>query len=134
MKRLEKELKEERIKRNKLELNEVEINGIPLKEHKSCKGIVLEIAELVDAKTIPSDVDVAHRLPAGGIIVAFNSRTARDDFYNNKFYLKGKTVKDLGLDPPEKDGQVTMAIYLSTKASLNGQSPYFPKQERSLNF
>ena len=48
VKRLEKELKEERIKRNKLEqhglLNQVKINGIPLKEHESCKGTVLEIA------------------------------------------------------------------------------------------
>ena len=135
VKRLEKELKEEKIKRNKLEqhgrLNQVEINGIPLKENESCKGIVLEVAKLANAKIIPPDVDVAHRLPAGGIIVAFNSRTARDEFYNNRFNLKGKTVKDLGLDPPVKDGQVTMGyIFINEGLTQETKSLLFETRKK----
>ena len=59
-----------------------------------------------------SDIDVAHRLPADGIIVAFDSRIAGDEFDNNGLYLEGKNVKDLGLDPPEKDEQVTMGYII----------------------
>ena len=32
---------------------------------------MLEVAKLADAKIIPPDIDVTHRLLAGGIIVAF---------------------------------------------------------------
>ena len=132
---LEIELKEERIKRNKLEqhgyLNQTEINGIPLKEHGSCKDIVLEIAKLADAKIIRSDIDAAHGLPAGGIIVVFNSRTARNEFYSNRFNLKGKTVKDLGLDPPEKDGQVTMGyIFINEGLTQEAKSLLFETRKK----
>ena len=65
------------------------------KEPESCKDIVLEIVKLADAKTILSDIHVSHILPAASIIVAFNSRTARNEFYHNRFNLNGKTVKDL---------------------------------------
>ena len=86
---------------------------------------------MAHAKTIPSDIDVAHRLPAGGVIVAFNSRTARDEFYNNRFNPKSKTVKDFGLGPPEKDGQVTLGyIFINEGLTQEKNSLLFETRKK----
>ena len=120
VKQLENELKEEKTKRNSLEqhgrLNQVEISGVPLQDDEDCKKIVAEIAKLANAKVECTDIDVAHRLPGGGIIVQFASRTARDILFNSKSNLKGKTVKDLGLSPPKtKEGVETKGLIFINK-------------------
>ena len=85
-------------------LDQVEISGIPMTDNDSCKEITVKIANLCKAKISISDIDVAHCLPGGGIIVKFMSRIARDELYYAKKHLKGMTVKDLGLSPPLNKG------------------------------
>ena len=52
IKRLEKNLKEEKDKRNKLEqhgrLEQIEISGIPFKDDESCEDLVIKIAHLAN--------------------------------------------------------------------------------------
>ena len=116
VKQLENELKEEKTKRNSLEqhghLNQVEISGVPLQDDEDCKkNCCRNVAKLANAKIESADIDVAHRLPGGGIIVQFASRTARDILFNSKSNLKGKTVKDRGLSPPKtKEGVETKGL------------------------
>ena len=99
----------ESTKRNAMEqhgrLNKVEINGIPIREGESCRNIVMQVANLCNAKIKAEAIDVTHRLYGGGIIVAFKSGEARDNLYYARFGLKEKTMKDIGLTPPlNKDG------------------------------
>ena len=112
IKRLEKNLKEEKDKRNKLEqhgrLEQIEISGIPFKDDESCEDLVIKIAHLAGVVVKPDDISITHRLRGGGIIVQFTTRKMRDRVFNSKKNLKGKTVKDLGLDPPKNnEGKVT---------------------------
>ena len=50
-----------------------------------------------------ADIDMAHRKMAGGIIVRFHSRTVRNDVYDKRFNLQGKTSLDLGLGFTKKN-------------------------------
>ena len=92
--RLEKQLKSESTKRNALELhgrlNQFEINGIPICEGEPCRNIVMQVANLCDAKIKEDHIDVTHRLYGGGIIVAFKSREARDNLLLCKTWIERK--------------------------------------------
>ena len=46
-----------------------------------------------------ADIDIAHRLRRGNIIIVFTSRQVRDDMWFNKRNLKGLTIRNLGLEP-----------------------------------
>ena len=123
---LEKQLKAESIKRNDLEqhgrLDQVKINGIPMTDNESCKEITVKIANLCKAKISISDIDVAHRLPGGGIIVKFKSRNARDELYYAKKQSKGMTVKDLGLSPPLNKGGKPLQGYIFINEGLTQEN------------
>ena len=43
-------------------------------------------------------IDIAHRKAAGGFIVRFHSRSVRDEVYDRRFQLQGKSSLDLGKD------------------------------------
>jgi len=61
--------------------------------------------DTVEIKTnetaIHHGIDIAHRIKSGAILVLFESRQKREEFYQARFQLKSKTVTDLGLTKPK---------------------------------
>ena len=81
--------------------NMLEINNIPEKDNKNLKSIITAIASAMNLEEFNYnlDVDIAHRLqsklPISPIIVLFNNRTRRNEYYQKRKLLKGTTLKDL---------------------------------------
>ena len=111
-------------------MNQVEINGIPLKENESCKGIVPEVAKLADAKLSHQILMLHTDFPLWNYC-CIQFKYCKDEFCDNTFNLKGQTVKDLGLDPPEKDGQVTMGyIFINESLTQETKSLLFETRKK----
>ena len=64
-----------------------------------CKKIVLEITKLMNLNISLNDIDIAHRLRRGNIIIVFTSRQARELLWYNKGNLKGISIRNLGHEP-----------------------------------
>ena len=79
--------------------DKLEISGIPLKKGENCKQLVLDIAKLMKVNVTINDIDIAHRLRRGNIVIVFTSRQVRDEMWLNKRNLKGTTIRNLGLEP-----------------------------------
>ena len=81
--------------------NMLEINNIPEKDNENLKSIITAIASEMNLEEFNynADVDIAHRLqcklPISPIIVLFNNRTRRNEYYQKRKLLKGTTLKDL---------------------------------------
>lgn len=78
----------------------IEIRDVPVTDNESSEAITLEIAKKLQIDVGPSDISVAHRLPARrgqvpAIIVKFCSRKKRDAFLEKKrmIILKSDLVK-----------------------------------------
>ena len=98
--KLEQKLDIEVSKREALETNgrliNLEISGIPKADDEDCKQLVGKVMALAGCETPLSAVDVAHRKFNGEMIVKFKSREDRNEVYDHRFNLKGKTSKNLG--------------------------------------
>jgi len=77
----------------------VTISGVPRKPQESTDKIILRIAELLEVKMSLYDVEVSHRVSGkmfAPIIVKFNSRRIRNEFWNAKRNLRTITTDYLG--------------------------------------
>ena len=77
----------------------LEISGIPLKKGENCKQLVLDVTKLMKVNVMINDIDIAHHLRRGNIIIVYTSRQVRDEMWLNKRNLKGSTIRNLGLEP-----------------------------------
>ena len=97
---LSKKLDVEVAKRELLEANgrkiNMEISGIPEEEDEDPKALVAKVMTLVGSVTPPEAIDVAHRKMNGEMIVKFRTRHERDEVYDCRFALAGKTSLNLG--------------------------------------
>ena len=81
----------------------LEISSIPVVEHEDLKLIITEIAKCMklDRFCYEDQVDVAHRLKSKldipPIIVLFQSRAKRNNFYDRRKLLKNIKLKDLDI-------------------------------------
>ena len=79
----------------------LELSNIPVVEHEDLKLIITEIAKCMklDRFCYEDQVDVAHRLKSKldipPIIVLFQSRAKRNNFYDQRKLLKSIKLKDL---------------------------------------
>ena len=98
---LQAELGEESRRRNDLESHGrimcMEISGLKAEQNDNCKGLVSTLMEILKCDATSNDIDVCHRKKAGGIIVHFTSRRARDELYEKRFELRGLCATMLGL-------------------------------------
>ena len=98
--RLEVKLVAEIGKREALETNGRQINfefsGIPKQENEDCKGLVAKVMALAGCVSTAASIDVAHRKMNGEMIVKFKSKDERNEVYDHRFQLQGKTSKNLG--------------------------------------
>ena len=76
----------------------LEISGIPQNSNKNCVMLVHKLCDITDSNIKVTNIEVAHRIKNGDIIVKFKDRPSRDTLYNNKYNLKNKSAKDLGFD------------------------------------
>lgn len=79
----------------------LELHGIPQNLEENTDDLVQHVAELAEINLDVSDISISHRLPAkrgktAAIIVKFTRRKVRDNIYNNRYKLRGKTTSDLG--------------------------------------
>ena len=91
----------------------LEIGNVPRVTRENTDDIVLDIARAVEAKIQLDDIEISHRLsnkPDAGIIVKFNNRRKRNDFFF-KARKKFLTHSDIGLNGEDK-------VYVNE--SLNG--------------
>ena len=97
---LERKLEVEIAKREALEANgrkiNMEIAGIPEEEGEDPKALVAKVMTLVGSTTPPEAIDVAHRKFNREMIVKFRTRHERDEVYDKRFALGGKTSLNLG--------------------------------------
>ena len=97
---LEQKLITETNKREALETNgrliNLEFSGIPKMEDEDPKKLVASVMALAGCASTVSSIDVAHRKMNGEMMVKFKTREERDEVYDHRFALKGKTSKDLG--------------------------------------
>ena len=97
---LERKLDVETAKREALETNgrqiNLEISGIPKVDNEDCKALVGKVMTLVGSHSPLGLIDVAHRKMNGEMIVKFRAKEERNEFYERRFELQGKTSKDLG--------------------------------------
>lgn len=64
-------------------LNNVEIKGVPVTEGENCLAVIQAIGKKIGCPVVPSDIDIAHRVPAKkdkNIIARFCSRSKRTEF------------------------------------------------------
>ena len=106
--KLRRDLDIESSKRDQLENQDrkynLEISGVPFRRDEEPKELVAKVMGVAGAGAYgEADIDIAHRKMAGGIIVRFHSRTVRNDVYDKRFNLQGKTSLDLGLGFTEKN-------------------------------
>ncbi|CAB3998987.1 Hypothetical predicted protein [Paramuricea clavata] len=78
----------------------VEITGIPVTSVDDPKILAKELGDLMEVQVDERDISTAHRLPASKkvkdrIIVKFVNRDKRNQFYQRRSRLAGKSVKDL---------------------------------------
>ena len=88
----------------------LEISGIPGDENEDrdeCKKIAAKVFTLIGSPLTKANIDVAHRLKSGGvIIVRFKSRTDQDAVYKLRSKLKAYTTKDLGYQLPIEGNKI----------------------------
>jgi regulator of replication initiation timing len=100
----------------------LEIRGIPQYKDEDTDDLVKKVGELIDVNLRYDDISVSHRLSNGiqtrddgvqikrvpSIIVKFTKRSDRDEFYQARKHLKGKTTRDMGFTR-----QPSQPIYIS---------------------
>ena len=136
LEKLKKDLKNEKIERSReaqyRQNDKLEISGIPVKKGESCKQLVLEVAKLMNVNISIADIDIAHRLRRGNIIIVFTSRQVRDDMWFNKRNLKGLTIRNLGLEPQnDAYGKALKGSIFLQEALTFTTNTYSSKQGRS---
>ena len=100
--------------------NMLEINNIPVKDNENLKSIITAIASAMNLEEFNynADIDIAHRiqskLPISPIIVLFNNRTRRNEYYQKRKLLKGTTLKDL----KELNFTENQAIFINESLTL----------------
>ena len=92
----------------------VEINNIPFTTNENLESVITDIAKKgmeLDHFIYKQYVDVAHRLnsklPIPPIIVMFNSRSMREDFYQSRKQLNNIKLSDIN---PNYEGNNVICI------------------------
>ena len=97
---MRRDLEVESAKRDQLENQDrkynLEISGVPITKDEDPKELVAKVMEVAGAMHGEDAIDIAHRKAAGGIIALFHSRSVRDEVYDRRFNLQGKSSLDLG--------------------------------------
>jgi len=78
----------------------LEMNGIPSKPNEDTDSIVLDIAKSVELELSLYDIEISHRLskkPNATIIVKFNNRRFRNEFYSRVRHAEVK-CSDIGFE------------------------------------
>ena len=115
---LEETFCEEQCKVNDLEQygrrNMVELSNIPFTTDENLESVITDIAKKgmkLDHFNYKQNVDVAHRLnsklPIPPIILIFNSRSMREEFYQSRKQLKNIKLRDIN---PNYEGNNAMFI------------------------
>jgi len=74
----------------------LDFSGLPIKDKEEPVKLIAKVMRLAGSTFSAADVDVAHRKRAGGMIVRFKTRQARDEVFSKRFNLKNITSLDLG--------------------------------------
>ena len=92
----------------------VEINNIPFTTDENLESVITDIAKKgmkLDHFNYKQNVDVAHRLnsklPIPPIILIFNSRSMREEFYQSRKQLKNIKLRDIN---PNYEGNNVICI------------------------
>lgn len=119
---IEKELKEARRETNDLEQygrrSMVEISGVPQTPEENTENIVLQISKHMKLDITHEDIEASHRISTrenASIIVKFNNRKVRDNFYLRRISLKGRTTHDLHLAVERQASKVFINESLTRK-------------------
>ena len=135
---LQKQLTYESTMRNNLEQygrrQMVEINGIPSTENEDCVKTVSKLAKMIAVPNFtPNKIDVAHRispLKDSPIIVKFNTRTDRNNFFESRKNLKGKTIADLGFRTPNTSPVKGNKIFVNESLTTSNKTLFKAVRER----
>ena len=107
MGKMRQDLNVESFKRDQLENQDrkfcLEVSGVPQSDDEDPHKLVEKVMELAGATQRAAAIDIAHRKYAGGLIVRFHSRTDRDQVYDKRFQLKGKSSLNMDMDFVEKN-------------------------------
>ena len=74
----------------------LEVVGLPIKDNEDYLDIIYKVCELVDPQIKNSDIEVAHRMKKGDIIVKFMNRHTPDRVYKQKKNFANYSTKDIG--------------------------------------
>lgn len=112
----------------------LEVHGIPQNLEEKTDDLVQHVAELAEINLDASDISISHRLPAkrgktAAIIVKFTRRKVRDNIYNNRYKLRGKTTSDLGFTQSNR-------IYINESFTAKGKQLFYEVKtyQKSHNF
>jgi len=78
--------------------NMIDITGVPRQNQEDTDEIVTRIAAATGSEVTKRDIEISHRTSTvneASIIVKFYSRKARNNFWESRKNLKGKTVSDI---------------------------------------
>ena len=114
--------------------NIIAVHGIPENVGEETDDLVRHVADLIDVHLESSDISISHRLPAkrgkiAPIIIKLTRRKVRDDIYNNRYKLRGKSTKDLGFTQSNR-------IYINESFTAKGKQLFYEVKtfQRAHNF
>ena len=76
----------------------LEFSGIPPlpnEKPEDAKDLVVKVMTLAGSASTGADIDDAHRKMGGGLIARYKTREARNEVYNRRFNLTGKTSAEI---------------------------------------
>ena len=112
----------------------LEIRGIPQSQEDDTDEIVKKVGELIDVDLNFEDISVSHMLSDGthtridcvhvkrvpAIIVKFTKRSDRNNFYQARKRLKGKSSRDIGFTrQPNQPIYISESLTKKNKESFN---------------
>ena len=79
----------------------VDVRGIPRCHNEDTDQLILDVAKLIKVDMNKSDIEISHRVSSNenaSIIVKFQSRRKRNEFYSARSTLYQKSTRDIGFE------------------------------------